>query len=111
MHITLALVAFRLISVVPHQVVKLIGVQPANRVDMDQFGKDVGMVGMGASMRGIEGGARNVLSSAGRASSGGGQRLLGNGGGGGTKAGGSANGVDTTMSAQSDITPPATGES
>ena len=28
------------------QVVKLIGVAPANRVDMDQFGKDVGLVGM-----------------------------------------------------------------
>jgi len=110
MHITLALVAFRLISVVPHQVVKLIGVQPANRVDMDQFSKDVGTVGMGATMRGIEGGARNVLSSAGRASGGGGQRLLGNGGSGGTKAGGSANGVDTTMTAQSDVTPPATEE-
>ena len=52
MHITLALVAFRLISLVPHHVVKLIGVAPANRVDMDQFGRDVGVVGTAGAMRG-----------------------------------------------------------
>ncbi len=110
MHLTLALVSFRLISVVPHQVVKLIGVQPANRVDMDQFGKDVGLVGMGATMRGIEGGARNVISSAGRASEAGGQRLLGHGGGEAKTARGNAAGADTTLSAQSDVTQPASEE-
>ena len=110
MHITLALVAFRLISVVPHQVVKLIGVQPANRVDMDQFGRDVGMVGMGATMRGIEGGGRNVISSAGRASETRGQRLLGQGSGEPKATRGNANTVDSTLSAQSDVAQPASEE-
>ncbi len=105
MHITLALVCFRLISVVPHQVVKLIGVQPANRVDMDQFSRDVGMVGMGASLTAIRGGAQSALSSgtSGLARAGG-QRLIG--GAAGATAGGNG-GSDTTLSAQSDVTPPA----
>ena len=112
MHITLALVAFRLISVVPHHVVKLIGVQPANRVDMDQFGRDAGMVGMGASLTAIRGGGQAVLGAAQRGAGGGGpsgagQRLLGAGAA-GAVAGGHANaGDDTTLSAQSDVSPPA----
>ena len=112
MHITLALVAFRLISVVPHHVVKLIGVQPANRVDMDQFGRDVGMVGMGASLTAIRGGGQAVLGAVQRGAGGGGasgagQRLLGAGAS-GAAAGAHANaGNDTTLSAQSDVSSPA----
>jgi conjugal transfer/type IV secretion protein DotA/TraY len=112
MHITLALVAFRLISLVPHHVVKLIGVQPANRVDMDQFGRDAGMVGMGASLTAIRGGGQAALGAAQRASSAGGpsgagQRLLAASAT-GAAAGAHANaGTDTTLSAQSDVSPPA----
>ena len=112
MHITLALVSFRLISVVPHQVVKLIGVQPANRVDMEQFGRDAGMVGMGASLTAIRGGAQGILSSAASSGAGraGGQRLLGGPAGAAGAAGAMAansNGGDTTLTAQSDVSPPA----
>ena len=106
MELTLALVSFRLISVVPHQVVKLIGVQPANRVDMDQFGKDVGMVGMGASMHTIQGGARAVLSSGARTGEGRRQLLLGNGDGRAAAPGANAAGADTTLTAQADVVPP-----
>ena len=84
MHITLALVAFRLISVVPHQVVKLIGFQPANRVDIERFSQDAGMVGMGATMRAIEGGGRTMLSSAGERGTAG--RRLADGTGSGSRA-------------------------
>ena len=114
MHITLALVCFRLISVVPHQVVKLIGVAPANRVDMDQFGKDVGLVGMGSSLGAIRSGGQAMIGAAAGASNdnpgkGGGQRLLAARTGGNPGQGGNApagNGSDTTLSAQSDISPP-----
>jgi conjugal transfer/type IV secretion protein DotA/TraY len=114
MHITLALVCFRLISVVPHQVVKLIGVAPANRVDMDQFGKDVGLVGLGSSLGAIRSGGQAMLSAAAKGSNdnpggGGGQRLLAGRAGGtpGQDAKASmGNGSDTTLSAQSDISPP-----
>ena len=112
MHITLALVCFRLISVVPHQVVKLIGVSPANRVDMDQFSRDAGIVGMGTSLSAIRGGAQAAISSAGgseAAGAGNGQRLLANPASRNRGVGGSAvrsAGSDTTLSAQSDVSPP-----
>lgn len=115
MHITLALVCFRLISVVPHQVVKLIGVAPANRVDMDQFSRDAGVVGMGTSLTAIRGGAQAAISSAGGSGTPGagiGQRLLANPAGGSRDLSGSASrsaGNDSTLSAQSDVSPPTGG--
>lgn len=108
MHITLALVAFRLISVVPHQVVKLIGFQPANRVDIERFSQDAGMVGMGASLTAIRGGAQGMISAShnvGEAR----QRLLANGSGAGAGNGSrepGRSGSDTTLMAQSDVSPP-----
>ena len=109
MHITLALVAFRLISVVPHQVVKLIGFQPANRVDIDRFSQDAGMVGMGASLTTIRGGAQGMVA-AGRNAGETRQRLLASGSGAGP--GNSSrepgrSGTDSTLMAQSDVAPPA----
>ena len=108
MHITLALVCFRLISVVPHQVVKLIGVQPANRVDMDQFGKDVGVIGTAGAMRAIQGGAEQTMKSAGALPART-QRLLGHEGGSAQSGGarsGARTGNDTTLAAASDVSPP-----
>lgn len=110
MHITLALVSFRLISVVPHQVVKLIGVQPANRVDMDQFGKDVGMIGTAGAMRSIQGGANAALTSAKRAGEMQQLKLADGTGGSGPKGGNGSRGAggnDTTLAAAADMAPPA----
>lgn len=44
-HVILALTSFRMISLVPHHLPRMIGFLPANRVDMDGFARDVGMVG------------------------------------------------------------------
>ncbi len=113
MHITLALVAFRLISVVPHQVVKLIGVQPANRVDMDQFGKDVGMIGTAGAMKAIQGGANAALATAKKGSEAR-QLMLANEGGAGGSNGGNGGrrtgGDDTTLAAAADVAPPTSEE-
>ena len=116
MHITLALVCFRLISVVPHQVVKLIGVAPANRVDMDQFSRDAGVVGMGTSLSAIRGGAQAAISSAAESNTAGagfGPRLLANPAGRTPTQSASASrgaGSDTTLSAQADVSPPTGGK-
>lgn len=109
MHITLALVAFRLISVVPHQVVKLIGFQPANRLDIERFSQDVGMVGMGASLTAMRGGAQAMIT-AGRNAGEARQSLLANWSGGRAGDAGTASGrsgSDSTLMAQSDVAPPA----
>lgn len=50
-HVILALTSFRMISLVPHHLPRMIGFLPANRVDMDGFGRDVGVVGTAGALR------------------------------------------------------------
>ena len=111
MEVTLALVAFRLITLVPHHVVKLIGVQPANRLDIERFSQDVGTVGMGGAMRSIQGGTNVMLSAA---QEHGQQRIAGSHGG-GTPSGATSGrgnravrqiGTDSTLNAQADVSSP-----
>ena len=109
MEITLALLSFRMISVVPHHVVKLIGFQPANRTDIDRFSQDVGAVGLantlgrieqgrGAAIETLQSGTRQIAQSAGGDNGGnatGAQRAISH---------------DSTLNAQSDVLPPAPDE-
>ena len=46
LEVTIALLSFRMISLVPHHAIQLMAIKPANRVDMDRFAQDVGLVGM-----------------------------------------------------------------
>ncbi|MGI4941032.1 MAG: hypothetical protein ACRYHQ_10815, partial [Janthinobacterium lividum] len=103
----------------PHHVIKLAGVQPAGRVDMERFASDVGVVGMGSSLRGIQGGTNAMLAQAMKGPGGGGGEAGGGGagGGGGGRAlggpqasgqGGTRQlGTDATLQAATDVTPPA----
>ncbi len=118
LELTIALLSFRLISTFPHHVIKLAGVQPAGRVDMERFASDVGVAGMGSSMRGIQGGYSAMVTQAMKGAGGGGAEAGGGGGGlggrelaGNTQAGGQGGirqlGTDATLQASSDVTPPA----
>ncbi|WP_158803492.1 DotA/TraY family protein [Acidisoma sp. L85] len=49
-HVVAALMSFRMISLVPHHVPRLLGFHGAGRVDMDQFSKDAALVGIGGTM-------------------------------------------------------------
>ena len=49
--VTLALLSFRMISLVPHHAIQLMAIKPANRVDMDRFAQDLGLVGMAGTMQ------------------------------------------------------------
>ena len=54
-HIGIALLSFRLISLFPHHVIKMIGfATPANRVDMDEFAVRATTAGTAATLREIE---------------------------------------------------------
>ena len=53
-HVVLALMSFRMISLVPHNIPRLIGFLPANRVDMDGFSRDAALVGAVGALRQIE---------------------------------------------------------
>ncbi|APT60141.1 hypothetical protein RGI145_22560 (plasmid) [Roseomonas gilardii] len=60
-HVVLALMSFRMISLVPHHIPRLIGFLPANRVDMDGFSRDAALVGAAGALRRIEGAATQAL--------------------------------------------------
>ncbi len=55
-HVVSALLGFRMISLIPHHVPRLAGFGSANRVDMDQFGRDAALVGTAGALRAIKGG-------------------------------------------------------
>ena len=48
LHLMIALLSFRMISLFPHHVIKMIGFAPANRVDMDRFSLEATTIGMGS---------------------------------------------------------------
>ena len=52
-HIVVALLSFRMITLIPHHLPKLIGFTSANRVDMEQFGRDAAIVGSASALRTI----------------------------------------------------------
>ncbi|GBR37613.1 hypothetical protein AA3266_2539 [Gluconobacter kondonii NBRC 3266] len=53
-HITLALMCFRLIAILPERVPAMIGFHEGSRVDLDQFSKDAAVIGMAGTLKGIE---------------------------------------------------------
>jgi hypothetical protein len=57
-HVVAAMMSFRMISLIPHHLPKLVGFSSANRVDMDQFARDAAFVGgakgLGAIQRGVQ---------------------------------------------------------
>ncbi len=55
-HVTAALLSFRMITLLPHHLPKLIGFAPANRVDMEQFGRDAALIGTARALQTIRGG-------------------------------------------------------
>ena len=50
MHVALAFMSFRMISLLPHHLPRLIGFGSANRVDMDQYGREAAMVGVAGTL-------------------------------------------------------------
>ena len=58
LHVTAAITAFRLISVIPHHLPRLIGFNSANRVDIDEFSRDAALIGVGRTMQTIQAGVQ-----------------------------------------------------
>ncbi|MBS1025862.1 DotA/TraY family protein [Gluconobacter kondonii] len=66
-HITLALMCFRLIAILPERVPAMIGFHEGNRVDLDQFSRDAAVVGMAGTLKGIQSSLTNGLPAKGNA--------------------------------------------
>lgn len=106
MEVTFALVSFRLISLVPYHVIKMIGFQPANRLDIERFSQDVGAVGMAGGLRQIGQGQNRLAQTALEGPpTGNGNPSSGPGAGHGKQTM-RAIGVDSTLAAQTDVSPP-----
>ena len=97
-HVVLALMSFRMISLVPHHVPRLIGFLPANRVDMDGFSRDAALVGAAGALKTIQDAA--VSTADGAKKSLGTQKALLDGSDRGSAK--DPNGMDTTMRAATD---------
>ena len=59
-HVVAAMTSFRMISLVPHHVPRLLGFDGAGRVDMDQFTRDAAIVGVGGTLGTIDRGLRDA---------------------------------------------------
>jgi conjugal transfer/type IV secretion protein DotA/TraY len=103
MEVVVAVLSFRMISLVPHHAIGLMAIQPANRVDMDRFAQDVGLVGLSGAVRQIgELGAKAVT----RATAGEPQAIPG-GSRAALPAPSSHGAVDSALNAATDVIPPA----
>jgi len=110
-HVVAALMSFRMISLVPHHVPRLLGFHGAGRVDMDQFSKDAAIVGVGGTLARIDQGLNRgmYVSGQSRIEQGSTARLSGPSGGTGAPSEGSSSplrsssGMDTTLRAATDL--------
>ena len=57
-HIVAALQSFRMISLIPHHLPRLIGFASGGRVDMEQYARDAGTIGIGGTMLRIQDGLK-----------------------------------------------------
>ena len=60
-HVVAALQSFRMISLVPHHLPRLIGFMSGGRVDMEQYSRDAALVGIGGTMKLIDKGAHETM--------------------------------------------------
>lgn len=114
LHIIVAIKSFAMISLIPHHVPKMLGFSAANRVDMDEFSKAAAWTGTEGTLRTMNRYAHSQLGKSSGHSGGdgvgsqhtGSQKLLPGGkGGSGTKQAG----MDSTLSAATDLDPPKDG--
>ena len=114
-HVVAAMMSFRMISLVPHHVPRLLGFHGAGRVDMDQFSRDAAVVGVGGTLATLDKGLRRAATDAGQgrlsaptARLAGPESASGAAGSAGQSSNGApGSGMDSTLRAVTDIgTPP-----
>jgi len=62
-HVVAAVQSFRMITLIPHHLPRLIGFGSAGRVDMEQYARDAALIGVAGAMGKIQDGAQTVLTS------------------------------------------------
>jgi hypothetical protein len=105
-HIVAAIASFRMITLIPHHVPRMIGFSSANRVDIDEFAQGAALIGTQKALTTIADGVnRKKLTSNGVQNEGpNDQKMIGSSSGNrNTSSSGSSSGIDTTVQATMDM--------
>jgi hypothetical protein len=111
-HVVAAIASFRMITLIPHHIPRMIGFSSANRLDMDEFSQGAALIGTQKALTTLSDGVNPKRLTSGAASSGGQnqQKLLGSGNkerhnmpGSSAASGSPSSGMDTTLQATTDM--------
>ena len=106
-HVVAAIASFRMITLIPHHIPRMIGFSSANRVDMDEFSQGAALVGTQKALTTLSDGVNPKRLTSGAASNEGqnGQKLLGSAArdDASTTKPRQSSGLDTTLQATTDM--------
>ena len=111
-HIVAAIASFRMISLIPHHVPRMIGFSSANRVDMDEFSQGAALIGANETLAMVRKGVtpKQLTSDTAKSGGQGDQKAIGSNASGrrdsSSTNNSSSSGVDTTMQATMDMSGP-----
>jgi hypothetical protein len=108
-HVVAAIASFRMITLIPHHIPRMIGFSSANRVDMDEFSRGAALIGANETLSTVRRGLspKQLTSDAGNSGGQSSQKLLGSNSGGRdgrpSTESGQGSGMDTTLQATTDM--------
>jgi hypothetical protein len=107
-HIVAAIASFRMITLIPHHVPRMIGFSSANRVDMDEFSRGAALIGANETLSTVRKslGPKQITSESGKSGGQGDQKAIGSDRGrrdNSSTNGSSSSGMDTTVQATTDM--------
>jgi hypothetical protein len=108
-HVVAAIASFRMITLIPHHVPRMIGFSSANRVDMDEFSRGAALIGANETLSTVRKGLtpKQITSESRNSGGQGEQKAIGSDANDrNTSQGRSASGMDTTVQAITDMSGP-----
>jgi hypothetical protein len=108
-HVVAAIASFRMITLIPHHIPRMIGFSSANRVDMDEFSRGAALIGANETLSTVRKSLspKQLTSDGGSGGGQGTQKLLSSSSGGrdgaSTTKSGQNSGLDTTLQATTDM--------
>jgi hypothetical protein len=105
-HVVAAIASFRMITLIPHHVPRMIGFSSANRVDMDEWAQAAGLIGTQKVLGSVADtvNPKRLTAESGKFGGQGDQKAIGSSGTNKNRSSsGSPSGVDTTMQAMMDM--------
>jgi hypothetical protein len=104
-HVVAAIASFRMITLIPHHVPRMIGFSSANRVDMDEFAQGAALIGTQKALGTISENLnpKQLTSQSEQSAGQGNQKAIASSGNKSSSSSGSSSGMDTTVQATTDM--------